>query len=469
MAEISTHPASGKESVQSSLKGRRQVLLFLFLFSMITYLDRVNISIASTSIEREYGLNRLELGTVFSAFVIGYMLFQIPGGWLGDKFGHKKLLNVALIWWSVFTGMTALAGEPFLVSSVGILVAFWIMRFLVGCGEAAGYPCANGIIGDWFRLEDRGLAIGVMWAGMGVGSAATPPFVAWIMLHYGWRSAFHISAIIGIMMAICFDVGMPERAVGGTRTKLVTRPVCGPSLDTLPTALKTPWRLILRNPQVWFLTTSIFFFGYITYVYFFWFNPYLVDIRGISLLRSSIFSAMPFVAMALTAPFGGWLSDRLMRQAGKAAARRRVAMGGLVSAALLIPLGARIENQYAAVACFAMGAGSVYIAISSYFATALDIFPQFGATVSGVMNAGASFGGIVAPILTPWVAKRYGWTSALTLAGLFSLIAAILWKFIGNADVAKGGWHSVRTLRNDAESTSNVRAPHATGDGNSNF
>ena len=116
MAGVSTHPAFGKENVGGRLKGQRQVLLFLFLFSVVTYIDRVNISIASTSIEHEYGLSRLELGTIFSAFVIGYMLFQIPGGWLGDKFGHKKVLNVALIWWSVFTGMTALAGQPFLVT-----------------------------------------------------------------------------------------------------------------------------------------------------------------------------------------------------------------------------------------------------------------------------------------------------------------------------------------------------------------
>ena len=112
-------------------------------------------------------------------------------------------------------------------------------------------------------------------------------------------------------------------------------------------------------------------------------------------------------------------------------------MGGLVSAALLIPSGATIPNAYLAIACLSLGAGSVYLAISSYFATAIDIFPDYSAIVSGTMNTGASLGGAIAPILTPWIAARFGWVPALSLAGLFSLIAAILWKFIGSPG-AKG-------------------------------
>lgn len=398
----------------------RRILPYLFLLSVVTYLDRVNISIAAPSIRTEFGIDAVRMGVIFSAFVVGYMLFQIPGGWVGDRFGHKRTLIWCLVLWSVFTGMTPLAGHPLLTSLIGLLPGLWILRFLVGLGEAAAYPCANGIIGDWFAPHQRGLAAGVMFAGIGVGSALTPPFVAWCVLHFGWRSAFYVCAVVGIFLAAALHFAIPSQQASQHVSRQQQTP--------------TPWKQILTTPQVWLLVSSIFFFGYITYVYFFWFYPYLVDIRKISVLRSSLFTALPFLMMAISAPLGGAISDRLVSRLGKTRARRRVAMAGLIAAGVLIPCGATINSAYGAIACLSLGAGSVYLAISLYFATALDIFPEHGATISGTMNTGAGLGGIVAPIITPYVASKFGWVAALSLAGVFALVAAILWKFIGAAE-----------------------------------
>src|SRR4051812_44640009 len=130
------------------------------------------------------------------------MLFQVPVGWLGDRFGHKKVLTFSLIWWSIFTDLTAWGGDHQFRETLGIIGGFWLMRFLVGVGEAGAYPCANGIISNWFDSNERGLAAGVMFAGIGIGSAVTPPFVASCMLHFGWRSAFHVSAAVGFVLAL---------------------------------------------------------------------------------------------------------------------------------------------------------------------------------------------------------------------------------------------------------------------------
>ncbi len=406
------------------MPSRRRTLGFLFLLSVVTYLDRVNISITSPFIKSEFGLGKVEMGLIFSAFVVGYTLFQIPAGWLGDRFGHKKSLTFALVWWSLFTAASGWAGKGFLTTAAYLLPAFWIMRFLVGVGEAGAYPCANGIIGDTFGSDERALAAGVMFAGIGTGSALTPPFVAWIVVHMGWRSAFYISSAIGVLLAVSFYVWMPEHPAALSDSGQIS------PLPILPKP-KTPWKLILTNSQVWVMVISIFFFGYVTYVYYFWFFPYLVDVRKISMLRSSFFTAMPFLTMAISAPLGGALSDRLIPHIGKASARRRVVMTGLIAAAILIPCGAIIPGNYPAVACLSLAAGGVYLAISCYFATAIEIFPDYSATVSGTMNTGAGVGGIIAPVLTPWVASHFGWVSALSLAGIFSLIAALLWIFIG--------------------------------------
>src|ERR1700682_824881 len=411
------------------MPNRRRTLGLLFLVSVVTYLDRINISITSSSIKNEFGLDRIQMGMIFSAFVVGYTLFQIPGGWVGDRFGHKRSLTLALVWWSVFTALTGWTGKGFLTTAAYLLPTFWTIRFLVGVGEAGAYPCANGIIGESFGPQGRALAAGVMLAGIGTGSALTPPFVAWIVMHLGWRPVFYISGAIGISLALLFHIGMPERSA----------PTFGRQSGSQPSLLpkpKTPWKLILSNSQVWLLVVSIFFFGYVTYVYYFWFFPYLVDIRKIAMLCSSLFSARPFLTMAISAPLGGALSDHLIPRIGKAAARRRVAMVGLIAAAILIPCGAVIPGAYLAVACLSLAAGAFYLAISSYFATAIEIFPDYSATVSGTMNTGAGLGGIIAPVLTPWVANHFGWGSALSLAGVFSLIAAVLWNFIGSPDHA---------------------------------
>jgi ACS family glucarate transporter-like MFS transporter len=423
--------------MSSSVPRQRRILGFLFLLSVVTYLDRVNISIASPAIEREFMLDHVHMGTVFSAFVVGYMFFQVPAGWLGDRFGHKRCLTLILIWWSLFTGLMAWAGKGRFTSVVGVLGALWILRFLVGMGEAGAYPCANGIIGDWFGVHERARAAGLMFAGIGIGSAVTPPCIAWVMMHWGWRSAFVLSAIIGIALALALHIWLPERSPepvdhdqSPSDALLIQEPNGPQPPATKVEHRQTSWKQISGSLQVWMLVISIFFFSYVTYVYYFWFYPYLVDIRKISLLRSSLFTAMPFLAMAVTAPLGGWLSDRLVSRIGKTLARRRVAMGGLITAALLIPAGATIPTAYLAIACLSLGAGSLYLAISSYFATALDIFPDRSATVSGAMNTGASLSGVIAPILTPWIAAHYGWVPALSLAGIFALVAAIMWKFI---------------------------------------
>jgi MFS transporter, ACS family, glucarate transporter len=423
------------------LRSRRRLLFFLWLISVVTYLDRVNIAIASPLIAREYGLTRVELGTIFSLFVLGYTVFQIPGGMLGDRFNPKNILSMALVWWSLFTAATAWAGKGVVASVGGVLVVFWIVRFLIGIGEAATFPCANGLIGEWFGDEERGVATGIMFAGVGTGSALAPPLIAWLMLQFGWRSAFCICGCIGMLVAYCFyryigDHPSRDRVIQNSGSTASASPR-GRTVDDEPLAPQeaTPWRSIIRNPQIWLLTMSDFCHGYVVYVYFSSFYIYLIDFRGLSLVRSSFFAALPFIAMTVSAPLGGWMSDRLILRVERVRARRLVAMGGLLAAVLFICFGATSRNAYFAIACLSLGAGSLYAALSSYWATALDIVPSHSATVSGVVNTGANLGGVLSPTLTPWIAARYGWVTALCVAAVLGLVAAVLWAYIGTPTV----------------------------------
>jgi ACS family glucarate transporter-like MFS transporter len=415
--------------VNATAQKRWEILAFVFLISVVTYLDRVNISIAGDPILHEYGLSRLALGTIFSAFVLGYGLFQVPGGWLGDKFGHKKILVIAIVWWSLSTCLTAWAGNSFLVGMFGLVPAFWIVRFLIGIGEAATYPCSLGLITHWFPERERALASGVMLAGVGFGSAVTPPFIALIMLRWGWRSAFFASSAIGVVLALAFLLRVIETP---REDQSVDEPYSSSGENVSVYAEESISRgKILADRDVWLLTISDFLHAYIAYIYFFWFYLYLVDVRGFSALRSSYFTILPFVAMGLSSPLGGWISDRLITIVGRIRARQLVAISGLVPSALLILAGASARNAFLAVLCLALAAGFLYLSLSCYWATASEMYPRRSATVSAIMNTGANLGGALSPTLTAWLAARYGWIPALRFAAVLGMLAAALWIFIG--------------------------------------
>ncbi|MEQ1847218.1 MAG: MFS transporter, partial [Nitrospira sp.] len=165
------------------------ILGLLFAISVVTYIDRVNISVTARQMMPALGLTDQDMGLVFSAFVVGYALFQIPGGWLSDRWGIRIVLTIALIWWSCFTAWTAVAATSFLAGPLGVIGALACIRFLLGVGEAAALPTFNRAVTNWLPAHERGLGIGIAIGGIGIGAAITPPLTAWIMVNYGWQSA----------------------------------------------------------------------------------------------------------------------------------------------------------------------------------------------------------------------------------------------------------------------------------------
>jgi ACS family glucarate transporter-like MFS transporter len=181
---------------------RWRILLLLLLISIITYIDRVNISVTARQMMPALGLTDLQMGQIFSAFVFGYALFQIPGGWLGDRWGPRRVLTFAVIWWSIFTALTAVAPTLPLANLIGIMGSLMVVRLLIGIGEAAALPNFNRAVANWHPPHERGLGIGITIGGIGVGSALTPPITAWIMVNYGWQTAFYVAGGLGIVIAL---------------------------------------------------------------------------------------------------------------------------------------------------------------------------------------------------------------------------------------------------------------------------
>src|ERR1035437_6072718 len=178
-------------------RGRlRWVLIFwMFLMGAISFLDRVNISIAGQAVQRDFGISNVQLGHVFSAFAIGYALFQVPGGRLADRFGPRTVITVGVLWWSLFTTLTALV-------PAGLGISLWMLisaRFLLGLGEAVVYPASNRLLANWIPTTERGIANGFIFAGVGAGAGITPPLISYILVNWGWRWSFYVSALIGVV------------------------------------------------------------------------------------------------------------------------------------------------------------------------------------------------------------------------------------------------------------------------------
>lgn len=401
------------------------ILGLLFAISVVTYIDRVNISVTAREMMPALGLTDQQMGYVFSAFVVGYALFQVPGGWLSDRWGIRIVLTIALIWWSCFTAWTAMAATSFLAGSLGIVGALALVRFLLGVGEAAALPTFNRAVTDWLPPHERGLGIGTAIGGIGIGAAITPPLTAWVMVNYGWQTAFYLSSGIGIgLAAIWWFLAADRPATHPWTTHRVATPCTTPASTTRPSI---PWTTLRNTPSVWWLMLSYGCLGYVAYVYMSWFYLYLVNERGFTVLRGGLFAAAPFLTILVSCPLGGWVTDRLTIRQGVTKGRQIVGMVGMGLAAGSIALGSALESPYLAIASLSLGAGWLYFTIGAYWSSTSDLSPTHTGSLSGLMNMGANLGGAISPTLTPWLAQQWGWSASLGFAAFIAFIGGIMW------------------------------------------
>jgi ACS family glucarate transporter-like MFS transporter len=412
--------------MKSLLRGRLRWLLIFWMFtiSAIAYLDRVNISIAGHFIQEEYHLSTVELGWVFSAFLIGYAAFQAPGGRLADRFGPRKILALGTIWWGIFTALTALI-SPSLSGVIFVLIA---VRFALGLGEAVVYPASNRLVAKWIPSSERGIANGFIFAGVGAGAGVTPPLITYILLNYGWRWSFWISALIGLAAGLVwYLLARDSPAEHPWASEEESRRIAAGLAEPAAKAEALPWGTIFGSRDVVAMTLSYFSYGYAAWIFFSWFFIYLSTVRGLNLKSSSYYSMLPFIAMATASPLGGWISDVLTSRYGKRVGRCGIAVVGIGFAAIFIALGTQVASPEIASIVLAGGAGALYLAQSSFWSVTADLAGSSAGAASGVMNMGAQIGGAVTASLTPWIAGHYGWTASFLTAAALCAAGSLAW------------------------------------------
>jgi ACS family glucarate transporter-like MFS transporter len=406
------------------------LVFWLFVLSAVSYLDRVNISIAGGFIAEAYHLSDVQLGRVFSALLVGYALFQTTGGRLADRFGPRRVLAVGVMWWGIFTALTAMVPADI----AGALFIFVAVRFLLGAGEAVIYPSANQFIARWIPTTERGIANGWIFAGVGAGAGLTPLLVTYIMVHHGWRFSFWVCSVIGFAAgAVWFvtarDSPAEHAGVSASELMLIRSGLMHAESQNAPKTL-VPWGRVVRSKEVWAVTLSYFCYGYVAWIFFSWFYRYLAKVRGLDLKASAFYTMLPFLAMLVCCLLGGLINDRLTMWRGPRVGRCALAAFAIAIAGMFIAFGSQVQSARLASVVLAGGAGALYLSQSSFWSVTADIAGASSGSVSGFMNTGNQIGAALTASLTPWIAARFGWTTSFLVAAALCLVGALCWLLV---------------------------------------
>ena len=397
-----------------------------------SYLCRVNVSVVGVLLMKELALDQVQMGRVFSAFLLGYALMQVPAGIVADRWGARRVLALGAWWWVAATLLQAAAGWwPFASGAAGALTLLLAARFVLGIGEAPTFTGAAEGISRWVERPYHARANGIVVAAVGLGSAIAPPLLTWAMLRVGWRGALVVSAIPALAIALVWGL-VPKRGLDG-RPPAPDATRGGGETESAAGAGALPLAVPRRGSQLALLTASYTLQGYVGYIFVFWFYLYLVQERHFDLLRGALLASLPWILTIVSVPLGGLVSDRLAAGGTGPWRWRIVPLAGLAGAGLFIALGAHTQNAYVAAFSLAGATGLVMCVEGPFWATMTRLSGGKAGTAGGIMNMGCNVGGLISPALTPVIAAAIGWENALLVAAALSVAGGLLWLGIAPA------------------------------------
>jgi MFS transporter, ACS family, glucarate transporter len=384
------------------LKKRYGVLLLLVALAIITFLDRISISVAAPRIQQELGIGPARWGWILGAFVLAYGLFEVPTGALGDRAGQRSVLMRIVLWWSAFTALTGLARTfPVLL----------VTRFLFGAGEAGAYPNIAGALGRWFPVGERARTQGFIWSASRLGGALAPLIVVPLQSSLGWRATFGVLGILGAIWAICWHAWYHDRPP-----------------DSPPVAhVRVPWAVLLSRPQLRLIFAMYFFQAFGSWFYFGWFPVYLMKGAGFTEKEMGLFTALPFLMGAAGNLAGGFLGDILVAKLGLKMGRRIIGCTGLVGEAVLLTSMTLTNDHTSIVLLSSIGFGIADLMLPTAWAICLDIGGPRAGVVTGVMNTAGQLGGFICSVLFGYIVQATNnYQQPVLIVAAMVLIAAAL-------------------------------------------
>jgi MFS family permease len=395
-----------------------RVLLLLCAMYFITYVDRVNVSTAASQFGAELHLSHVQIGFVFSAFAYPYLVFQIIGGWVGDRFGPRRTLAVCAVIWAGATVMTGLAG-----GFVSLIVA----RLLLGLGEGATFPTATRAMSNWMPADKRGFAQGTTHAASRIGNAVAPPLIVWLMIATSWRGAFIVTGIISFLWAIVWIFYFRDNP---REHKSITADECATlsSFSGVMQRVPVPWRALLGRMAP--VTAVYFCYGWVLWLFLGWIPQYFLHNYHMELGKSALFASGVFFAGVLGDWLGGSVTDRILRRGGNLRMARNVMVGVCMFLTMLslapIMLVSNMSITLAAV-CLSGGFFFNEMTIGPMWAVPMDIAPKHAGTASGIMNSGSALAAIISPVVGGFLIDKTGnWNLPFTVSMILMGVGIVL-------------------------------------------
>jgi MFS family permease len=358
---------------------------------MITYMDRMVISNAIPKIQEEFGIDDVAVGTILGAFRLSYSLFQIPGGWFGDRVGPRRALTLIVSWWSFFTSLSGLAWNT---------VSLIVIRFLFGVGEAGAFPIATRSLSRWMLRSERGYAQGITHAGSRLGQALTPPLVVALITIGNWRTPFVLFGILGVAWAALWysyyrDTPDEHRSVNPAERQLIRADSPVPS-----TTRRVPWSAILSNSNMWALALMYSCYGWCLIIYQDWLPKYLYSTFKVDLKTMGLLASLPLLAGVAGDFVGGWASDRIaQRTHNLKLARRLVGITGFLIAGISILPATLTTNPQVFVAYTCLTMLGLELTVGVSWAIPLDIGGDYAGSISAVMSTCGNLSGLISSVL----------------------------------------------------------------------
>jgi MFS family permease len=405
-------------------RARHVVTAFAVALAIITYIDRVAISVSLPFIRDDLGLSPIQLGWVLSAFGWAYAVFEIPGGWLGDRIGPRRVLMRIVLWWSFFTAATGWAWSP--VSLIAI-------RGLFGAGEAGAFPNLTRVLTTWLPVKERERAQAMLWTATRLSGAFTPLLVALLISAITWRRTFEVFGVLGVVWAILFYRWFRDQPSEHPSVNQAELALLPPARDTAIAHAGVPWAVIFSRPSVWLLSIQYMCLAYGWWFYINWLPTYLRDARGASFKMGALLAGLPLLMGAVGCMVSAAVIPRLARAFGSVAlARRIVAITGFLGASASIFIFTGIEDPRTAMILLGFAGFFNDFVMPAAWAGTMDVGGRYAGTVSGAMNMMGSIAGAasttVVGYLLVWTSNDWSMTFYISAAIYF--LGAICWLFL---------------------------------------
>lgn len=414
----------GASAAPAPTRARQVVLGFAVTLAIITYVDRVCISKAADLMMADLQLTKEQMGYAFSAFGLAYALFEIPGGWLGDRIGPRRVLLRVVVLWSVFTALTGWAWG---------LVSLVVFRFLFGMGEAGCFPNLTKAFTIWMPPGERVRAQGIMWLSARWGGAFTPLVVVWILTLMNWRFTFTLFGLLGIVWAWFFyrwfrDDPRQHPSVNAAELALI-----GDSAHNAGGHGAVPWGKLVRSRTVWMLWLQYFCMSYSWYFYITWMPTYLKEsFPQLGKWESAWLNCLPLFFGGLGSLACGLVAERVGRALGQGRARRTLAVTGFVLAAVMLVVATKFSHPVLAMLAVGLASFGNDLAMPGAWAACMDVGGRNAGSLSGSMNMMGNIGGALAPTLVPLVLAWAGgnWNVNFYSFAVVYLVGAVAWLLI---------------------------------------